>query len=946
MHSSPVPASLHDRAEELAAVTAATARALAGPRRLVVVTGTPGVGRSAFLDATAELIAEGGFVVLRGGGSRLDHTLPYAVVRQILARAADAGARDHAFGPAQEPPTDEELATDEPGTLFTDALNVSGRAAAHGPVAIVMDDAQWADQPSLEWLAGLLRDHGPTPLLLVAAVRDGDPAAELPVVQDLVAIADDIVPLRPLTAEGVRALLRERAVTLPGEGGRAWARATGGNPTLVNSLFDRLGGSPGAAPSRLLDAARALPAPWNLRGRVAATLSSHPEPVRRFAYCAAILGGAAEDRLIARLAGVDPADRAAAAWALRRLGWAPDRCEPPVLWDCVREIAEDSYGPEGWGDLHRRSATLLHESGYPLERVATHLLEVGPGGHTQAADVLREAADDARRRGDRHLAIRYLRRALREFPPGSPERGRFLAALADAEQDVDPSALLRHIAQAVALLPSAEERAAVVAGVPLTLSLSASPVAYELIASARATLTSDEGPDSAARELTARLEARARLSELGSPTAPLDAVARLRELGPELDLCSAARRERAAVLTFAGTIGCRLSAEEAGALARRMLEREPASAPSGYAAASLMIASGTAAEAHDPVRSWLDMAVEAAHRRGDERQRIRMLCGRAMAAQQGGRLADAWADARDACDETTGALGESDWLSALGLLSVAVELRDPWLSERAQALCADQRGAGVPILRVGLLALRAATTRMPQLPALTKELVAAVRRAGASGWHNPSLFPLAYWSTPALLRLGDNETALELIAHECDRARTWGSPSTLGRTLRVWGTLVPGRYALSLLAESVAVLRESPNELELARALMAYAMRLRGAGRAGATELLAEAERIADAMGESLLRYWAEPGRGETRRAGLLGTERLSVTERRVAGLVALGRTNQEVAEELDVTRRAVEKCLTRLYRRLGVSSRAELIPVVRRIAGANAFRWGVPESL
>ena len=61
-----------------------------------------------------------------------------------------------------------------------------------------------------------------------------------------------------------------------------------------------------------------------------------------------------------------------------------------------------------------------------------------------------------------------------------------------------------------------------------------------------------------------------------------------------------------------------------------------------------------------------------------------------------------------------------------------------------------------------------------------------------------------------------------------------------------------------------------------------------------------------------------------------------------VAALVALGHTNQDTARSLGVTRRAVEKTLTRLYRRLDVAGRAELAPVVRRMAGEAAFRSGV----
>ncbi len=68
----------------------------------------------------------------------------------------------------------------------------------------------------------------------------------------------------------------------------------------------------------------------------------------------------------------------------------------------------------------------------------------------------------------------------------------------------------------------------------------------------------------------------------------------------------------------------------------------------------------------------------------------------------------------------------------------------------------------------------------------------------------------------------------------------------------------------------------------------------------------------------------------------------LSDTERRVASLVALGHTNQDAADALGVTRRAVEKILTRLYQRLEVDGRSGLVPAVRRMAGRAAFGTGV----
>jgi DNA-binding CsgD family transcriptional regulator len=51
----------------------------------------------------------------------------------------------------------------------------------------------------------------------------------------------------------------------------------------------------------------------------------------------------------------------------------------------------------------------------------------------------------------------------------------------------------------------------------------------------------------------------------------------------------------------------------------------------------------------------------------------------------------------------------------------------------------------------------------------------------------------------------------------------------------------------------------------------------------------------------------------------------LTSTERRVADLVAAGRTNAEVAAELFMSQRTVESHLSRIYRKLDVRSRTEL---------------------
>ncbi len=77
---------------------------------------------------------------------------------------------------------------------------------------------------------------------------------------------------------------------------------------------------------------------------------------------------------------------------------------------------------------------------------------------------------------------------------------------------------------------------------------------------------------------------------------------------------------------------------------------------------------------------------------------------------------------------------------------------------------------------------------------------------------------------------------------------------------------------------------------------------------------------------------WAEKARAELGRIGGRTREQgLTAAERRVAALVAEGRTNKEVAASLFLTEKTVETHLTHVYAKLGVRSRAELARTYRR---------------
>jgi DNA-binding NarL/FixJ family response regulator len=79
-------------------------------------------------------------------------------------------------------------------------------------------------------------------------------------------------------------------------------------------------------------------------------------------------------------------------------------------------------------------------------------------------------------------------------------------------------------------------------------------------------------------------------------------------------------------------------------------------------------------------------------------------------------------------------------------------------------------------------------------------------------------------------------------------------------------------------------------------------------------------------------RAWAEQARAELARvSGKAARTDLTPTELRVARLVADGLSNKQAAAALFVSVKAVEKNLSRIYTKLGITSRAQLVRTVER---------------
>jgi DNA-binding CsgD family transcriptional regulator len=131
--------------------------------------------------------------------------------------------------------------------------------------------------------------------------------------------------------------------------------------------------------------------------------------------------------------------------------------------------------------------------------------------------------------------------------------------------------------------------------------------------------------------------------------------------------------------------------------------------------------------------------------------------------------------------------------------------------------------------------------------------------------------------------------------------------------------------ALAAFACAVRLHEHLPQPFDLARTLLAQGtVRRRARRRKEARDTLQQALDIFEGLGA---RLWAEKARGELGRIGGRAASRgdLTPAERRIAELVAAGKTNKEAAAALFLSVHTVEGALKRVYRQLGVRSRTEL---------------------
>lgn len=324
------------RRRELAAlVDAATDAERAGPR-VVLVSGEAGIGKtslvaaladscsrrpewSVYYDRCTEFVRE----PFQPFGALLGHIVDALPEDAIAAHAARCGGDLARIVPAlrSRVPQPESAAVDDPGTarhlLFHAAADVARRAAASGPLALLVDDLHWAEPSGLELLRQLVVELAGLPVLLVCAFRDtGDARGEhlRAIVADLVREGATSVALRGFDSDELGDLVRIRVEGVVhhdvDELVELLEAETAGNPLFAEHLLrfwsesDRLGVDD---TTLTLGGAGPGPLPATLRDLVWQRVGVLGPEARNVLGAAAVLGVEFEEAALEAMVEIDAA---------------------------------------------------------------------------------------------------------------------------------------------------------------------------------------------------------------------------------------------------------------------------------------------------------------------------------------------------------------------------------------------------------------------------------------------------------------------------------------------------------------------------------------------------------------------------------------------------------------------------------------------------------------
>jgi DNA-binding CsgD family transcriptional regulator len=913
------------RQRELAELERLLDLARSGCPGVAVVHGPSGIGKSSLVEQF--LSTREDFAVLRASGARWESGLAYGVLEQLA-------------GPLAHPA--EERQEDDGGTGIAGnaLLAVLRRQQQERPVVVFVDNLQWVDFDSLRALLFAIRRLGSGRVLVILAVDDQQLGRLPDGYRDLLyGPLTTGVLLAPLAGPDVQCLAAAAAnIELTGPAAHQLAVFTGGNPRFIRQLLEENPGGFGRDwnPSRT--------APRILAQETRAALSALAARSRALIEAAAVLG--VESSLIQALAlagievpppgaaglntgplqALDEASAAGLVTLTGQNGGMRISFPNPLLHSAVYA----TISPSRRAQLHLRAAGIADDE----EASLFHRVAASPLPDRTLADELDAFAARQAEAGVWSAAAEALLKSSQLFPTRAGRELRLLRAL-DAMVGAGDLPRARLYIQEVGSFAPSPSRDAVLGYVAIL-----------------------EGRQTQAELLLTRAWARC------NPATDAEAAALIAQ---RMVLHSLARWNGRDLVSWS---------ERAVALAA---QDSPAALESQAIAGLGLAASGKAEEAEASYsrlsagpdlgaqrqrvqmgQGWLHLALDRPDTARDE------LAGAVPTEfSLGSFRISLWAQAWLARAEFT----VGSWDDALRTVSRGVALQDSvdmdlvrpllhWTATQIHSL----RGQWGPAAEHLQRAFASSETYpIMQIPACLAKAQFAEARADydgvlrafepllrldrTHGIDEPGFWPWQDTYANALVMVDRLAEADEFLAPLERLAAKRQHRSTMARLAYVRARLLGAQgdadAAGIVFEQGLAHLEGLHMPYARARVKFAYGQTLRRAGkRKEAAAVLSSARDLFAAMGaqsyiERCERELQASGLGHARREEL-DFSTLTPQEQSVAALVARGKTNKETALELYVSVKTIQYHLTRIYAKLGISSRSELAARFREPDGAE----------
>jgi DNA-binding CsgD family transcriptional regulator len=436
------------RSAELARIAEVVARAEAGEPWLVAIEGDPGMGKTSL--ARQCLAGAPDLTVLSARADQAETDLDFGIVDQLLRAAGDV------WRPVL--PADGDGPPPSSFAAGAHLLEVVGEQGAKGPVAIVVDDLQWADRKSVEALTFMLRRLSVDPVIAVMIYRGPSDRLDEAARRMLLSVEKRLpIALGGLNADEVAALATAFTGPLDDRAVQRLYRGTGGHPLYLRTVLSEGSGVDPRALGRLV-------LPRSLTAAIADQLRVLPPDTRSMLEMLSVLNLRLPLAQLGQAAEVgSPSAAIEPAVASGLADWSPEEPSCPVFVRhlLVRDAIYASITPARRRLLHARAALVVSESAswehrvaaleYPDEGLAAELEQLAgeeaAGGRVAlAATHLQWASDISPDRAGRE---RRLLTAARLLMVAEESGG---LALRPAVEAASPSPLRGCVLGAMALL--------------------------------------------------------------------------------------------------------------------------------------------------------------------------------------------------------------------------------------------------------------------------------------------------------------------------------------------------------------------------------------------------------------------------------------------------------------------------------------------------------------